>query len=83
MTGATSDPVAEFGSARCPKRLVLVGRNVIADSWSDELVEDYDANYWRVFREMVAHARRQVGDVPMHLYEARLQYDEQERRAAE
>jgi hypothetical protein len=54
-----------------------VGRDVIADRWSYQLVEDYDANYWRVFRAVEAYARRRVGDVPMHLYEARMQHDEQ------
>jgi hypothetical protein len=59
---------------------VLVGRNVIADSWSYELIEDYDANYWYVFRAMVAYAHRVAGDVPKHLHEALMQYDEQERK---
>lgn len=56
---------------------VLVGRDVIADRWSYQVVEDYDANYWRVFRAAEAYARKRVGDVPMHVYEARMQHDEQ------
>jgi hypothetical protein len=61
---------------------VLVGRNVMADKWTYELIEDYDANYWYVFRELVAHAHRAAGNVPKHLHEALMQYDEQERQGS-
>jgi hypothetical protein len=58
---------------------VLVGRGVVGGLWSYQLVEDYDANYWSVFRAMLARARQEAGDVPMHLHEALMQYDEQHR----
>jgi hypothetical protein len=56
---------------------VLVGRDVIEDRWSFQIVEEYDENYWRVFREMEARARSLAGGLPPHLYEAEMQYDEQ------
>src|SRR4051812_38517232 len=28
----------------------LVGRNVIADRWTFQIVEDYDTDYWTTFR---------------------------------
>jgi hypothetical protein len=56
---------------------VLVGRDLIGDAWSFQLVEDYDENYWSVFRAMERRARRMAGDVPQHLYEARMKADEQ------
>lgn len=62
---------------------VLVGRDVIAGRWSYQLVEDYDAHYWQVFRAMEAHARQQAGDVPIHLHEALMQSDEQQHSGGE
>lgn len=56
---------------------VLVGRDTIAGRWSFELVEDYDAGYWSVFRDVVTEAHRQLGDAPPHLYEARMKHSEQ------
>lgn len=35
----------------------LLGRNVIADRWTFQVVEDYDAGYWSTFREFDARAR--------------------------
>jgi hypothetical protein len=56
---------------------VLVGRDIISGRWSFQVIEDYDANYWRVFRAMEERARRLAGGAPPHLYEAEMQYDEQ------
>jgi hypothetical protein len=55
---------------------VLVGRNVIADRWTFEIVEDYDANYLAVFRA-VERAAREVFDAPPHLAEAEMKAREQ------
>jgi hypothetical protein len=62
---------------------VLVGRNVIADRWSFQLVEDYDAGYWQVFRAVEAEARARVGGVAPHVFEARLKAKEQNAKNAE
>jgi len=35
---------------------VLVGRDVIGDCWTFQLVEQYDEQYWAVFREAEAYA---------------------------
>jgi hypothetical protein len=56
---------------------VLVGRDVIKGAWTFQLVEDYDENYWHVFRAMERRARRLAGGVPQHLYEALMKADEQ------
>lgn len=56
---------------------ILVGRDVIADRWSFQLVESYDTGYWSVFRDLEAHARRVLGDAEPHLFEAELQHREQ------
>jgi hypothetical protein len=46
----------------------LVGRNVVADRWTFQVVEDYDANYWATFRDFDARARTELadGDHPRH-----------------
>jgi hypothetical protein len=50
----------------------LVGRNVVADRWTFQVVEDYDANYWATFRDFDARARTELADGDRHVYEARM-----------
>jgi hypothetical protein len=50
----------------------LVGRNVIADRWTFQIVEDYDANYWTTFRDFDARARAELADGDRHVLEARM-----------
>jgi len=54
----------------------LVGRNVIADRWTFQIVEDYDAGYWATFREFDARARDEFADGDRHVYEARMKQGE-------
>ncbi len=54
----------------------LVGRNVIADRWTFQIVEDYDANYWSVFRTFDQRARDELSDGDRHVYEARMKQRE-------
>jgi hypothetical protein len=54
----------------------LVGRNVIADRWTFQVVEDYDANYWSVFRDFDARARNDLAGGDRHVYEARMKQRE-------
>jgi len=57
----------------------LVGRNVIADRWTFQIVEDYDANYWTTFREFDARARDEYSGGDRHVYEARMKQRERTR----
>ncbi|MCW2621631.1 MAG: hypothetical protein JWL64_1233 [Frankiales bacterium] len=50
----------------------LVGRNVIADRWTFQIVEDYDENYWTTFREFDARARAELSGGDRHVLEARM-----------
>ncbi len=50
----------------------LVGRNVIADRWTFQVVEDFDAGYWSAFRAADAQARDQLADGDRHVLEARM-----------
>ena len=54
----------------------LVGRNVIADRWTFQIVEDYDANYWSTFRAFDERARTELSDGDRHVYEARMKQRE-------
>ena len=69
----------EAGSADLADEIaqVLVGRDVMADRWTFELVEDYDTNYWSVFRDVERTARHRVGEVEPHVLEADMKHAEQ------
>jgi hypothetical protein len=54
----------------------LVGRNVVADRWTFQIVEDYDANYWATFRNFDGRARTELADGDRHVYEARMKQRE-------
>jgi hypothetical protein len=54
----------------------LVGRNVIADRWTFQIVEDYDASYWSAFRALEARARTELASGDRHVYEARMKQRE-------
>jgi hypothetical protein len=58
----------------------LLGRNVVADLWTFQIVEDYDDNYWWAFRELEAEVRRSLTGGVRHVHEARLK---QRRRTAD
>ena len=54
----------------------LVGRNVIADRWTFQVVEDFDANYWAAFRDLDQQARDQLAGGDRHVLEARMKQRE-------
>ena len=54
----------------------LVGRNVVADRWTFQIVEDYDASYWTAFRGFDARARDELAGGDRHVYEARMKQRE-------
>jgi len=54
----------------------LVGRNVLAGRWTFQIVEDYDDNYWSVFRAAEQQVRDELAAGRRHLYEARLKQAE-------
>ncbi|MCF6743039.1 hypothetical protein E9529_01880 [Blastococcus sp. KM273128] len=54
----------------------LVGRNVIADRWTFQMVEDFDENYWGTFRDYDARARDELAGGDRHVFEARMKQRE-------
>ena len=54
----------------------LVGRNVLEGRWTFQIVEDYDDNYWSLFRDLERMARDQLAAGIRHLHEARMKESE-------
>ena len=54
----------------------LVGRNVLQGRWTFQIVEDYDDNYWSLFRALERAARDELAGGVRHLYEARMKESE-------
>ena len=50
----------------------LVGRNVIADRWTFQIVEDFDSGYWQAFRDYDQRARDELSGGDRHVFEARM-----------
>jgi hypothetical protein len=53
-------------------RQELIGRNVVPGHWTFQLVEEFDDDYWSVFRQVERDARDQLVQGRRHLYEAEL-----------
>ena len=48
----------------------------IADRWTFQIVEDFDANYWGTFRDFDERARDELADGDRHVFEARMKQRE-------
>ena len=53
----------------------IVGRNVIEGRWTFQIVEDYDANYYRAFVDVEDRARQELVGGKRHLFEAEMKED--------
>ena len=53
---------------------VLVGRDVVRDMWTFQLVEAYDEQYWQVFREASALVRERLSAGLPHVFEAEMKH---------
>jgi len=56
---------------------VLVGRDVVRDMWTFQIVEAYDEQYWQVFRAVDEAVRDALSDGARHVFEAEMKYQEQ------
>ncbi|MEV0130832.1 hypothetical protein AB0H83_20510 [Dactylosporangium sp. NPDC050688] len=68
----------DAGHAKLAERIEteLVGRNVLAGRWTFQIVEDFDDNYYGLFKQLDRDARDELVQGRRHLYEA----DMKERR---
>ena len=72
--GEACELLREAGHAELAERIEreLVGRNVIEDRWTFQIIEDYDETYWSEFRAFEQRARKTLTDGRRHLHEARM-----------
>ena len=49
---------------------------MVADRWTFQIVEDYDAHYWATFRAFEARAREELAGGDRHVHEARMKQRE-------
>ena len=56
---------------------VLVGRDVVRDMWTFQIVEAYDEQYWRVFQAVDQLVREQLSGGAPHVFEAEMKLREQ------
>ena len=55
----------------------LVGRDVIRDMWTFEVVEAYDSQYWSLFRQVDEYVRDALMAGRRHVFEAEMKRSEQ------
>ncbi|MBV9592911.1 MAG: hypothetical protein JO147_03830 [Actinobacteria bacterium] len=55
----------------------LVGRDVVRDMWTFQIVESYDDQYWSVFRDADRYARESLVSGTRHIFEAEMKHREQ------
>jgi hypothetical protein len=77
---ALGDAVTQLRAAGHPELAAridaeLLGRNVIHGRWTFQLVEDYDDNYWTLFRDLERQARTELVAGRRHLFEAAMKED--------
>jgi hypothetical protein len=79
--GKAIEELRDAGHDDLAKRLEhdLLGRNILQDRWTFQIVEEYDQNYYSVFRELEQAARDELVDGRRHVYEAEMKERERTR----
>ena len=74
LLGEACDNLREAGHAEAADRLEseVVGRNVIHGRWTFQIVEDFDDNYWSVFRDHERQLRDELQQGVKHVFEAEM-----------
>ena len=75
--GKGVDQLREAGHTELADRFEreLVGRNVLRGRWTFQIVEEYDDDYYALFKSLEKDARDALVDGKRHLYEAELKED--------
>ncbi|MGI9015920.1 MAG: hypothetical protein ACR2HR_02250 [Euzebya sp.] len=50
----------------------VVGRNVLSDRWTFQIVEEYDSGYWSIARDLAAQVRDDLAGGARHVHEAQM-----------
>lgn len=74
LLGDACDKLRAAGHGEIADRLEseVVGRNVIQGRWTFQIVEDFDDNYWSVFREHERQVRDELQLGVRHVFEAEM-----------
>jgi hypothetical protein len=74
LLGEACDKLRAAGHHEIAERLEreVVGRNVLHGRWTFQIVEDFDDNYWSVFREHERRVRDELQQGVRHVFEAEM-----------
>jgi len=74
LLGDACDKLRKAGHAAIAERLEaeVLGRNVLHGRWTFQIVEDFDDNYWSVFREHERQVRDELQQGVRHVFEAEM-----------
>src|SRR5215210_7654625 len=74
LLGEACDKLREAGHEAVADRLEteVVGRNVLYGRWTFQIVEEFDDNYWSVFREHEQRVRDDLQQGVRHVFESEM-----------
>ncbi|MGX9790707.1 hypothetical protein [Mycobacterium sp. MMS18-G62] len=74
LLGQACDKLRDAGHHAVADRLEteVVGRNVLYGRWTFQIVEEFDDNYWSVFREHERRVRDELQRGVRHVFEAEM-----------
>jgi hypothetical protein len=74
LLGEACDRLRAAGHDAVAERLEteVIGRNVVHGRWTFQIVEDFDDNYWSVFREHERRVRDELQWGVRHVFEAEM-----------
>ncbi|MGZ8746019.1 MAG: hypothetical protein ACXWZ2_03055 [Mycobacterium sp.] len=74
LLGEAGDKRRKAGHAGGADRLEaeVVGRNVLNGRWTFQIVEEFDDNYWSVFRDHERRVRDELQQGARHVFEAEM-----------
>lgn len=77
LLGEACDKLRSAGHDAVADRLEtgVVGRNVLYGRWTFQIVEDFDDNYWSVFRDHERRVRDELQHGVRHVFEAEMKED--------
>ncbi|OBK76606.1 hypothetical protein [Mycobacterium sp. 1164985.4] len=74
LLGEACDKLRDAGHDAVAERLEaeVVGRNVLYGRWTFQIVEDFDDNYWSVFRDHESRVRDELQQGRKHVFESEM-----------
>jgi hypothetical protein len=74
LLGEACDKLRDAGHDEIADRLEheVVGRNVLYGRWTFQVVEEFDDNYWSVFRDHERQVRDELQQGRRHVFEAQM-----------